>query len=93
MRWVIALVLLASGAASAEEPAKDEKRTVVRFDGDAIDGDVVRPEGDLVAAQPEVKLPSLVAPPASFAREAARDIQRAAQAAGSLVHQGGGDGD
>lgn len=92
MRWVIALVLVASSGASADEP-KDEKRTVVRFDGDAIDGDVVRPEGDLVAAQPEVKLPSLVAPPASFAREAARDIQRAAQAAGSLVHQGGGDGD
>lgn len=91
MRWLIALVLLAA-TASAEEPRK-EKRTVVRFDGDAIDGDVVRPEGDLVAARPQVSLPTLVAPPASFDREAARDLQRAAQAAGALVRQGGGDGD
>lgn len=87
-RIVLLVVCLSSVPAIA-----NDKRTVIRFDGDSIDGDVVRPEGDLVAARPDVALPSLVKAPESFARQAARDLEAAAQSAGALLRSGGVDGD
>lgn len=84
MRGLAAFCLAVSFTfvARAQPPAETDKpkKTVVRFDGDSIDGDVVRPEGELVAARPKVALPSLVHAPKSFARQAARDKLLAADA-------------
>jgi hypothetical protein len=72
------LLVLAASLAHAEAPK--DKRKVVRFDGDNIDGDLVRPEGDLVAARPALELPSLIEPPKSF-EDARRRTRLAAAAA------------
>ena len=90
---LVGLVLSSAPALAGEKKEPKEKKTVVRFDGDTIDGDVVRPEGDLVAARPVVEMPSLVRAPSSFEREAARDLESAADAAGKLLRGGGGHGD
>lgn len=93
MRGLVAFffVFLLAAHTWAQEPAGSDKqkKTIVRFDGDSIDGDVVRPEGELVAARPKVALPSLVHAPKSFARQAARDLR---SAAGALIRNGSVDG-
>lgn len=94
MRGLVAFCLLflfAAGAWAQQPTAGNDKqkKTIVRFDGDSIDGDVVRPEGELVAARPKVALPSLVHAPKSFARQAARDLR---SAAGALTRNGSVDG-
>lgn len=87
--FTFCLVFVLATFAWAQEPADRAKKTIVRFDGDSIDGDVVRPEGELVAARPKVALPRLVHAPKSFARQAARDLRSAADA---LSSDGSADG-
>lgn len=57
-----------------------DKKQIVKFDGDTIDGDLLRPDGDLMAVRPEIAMPSLVVPPSSFDRAARRTILNAADA-------------
>jgi len=78
---VVAVTLLAVTArAGADPPRKPGAagKTVVRFGEDAIDGDLLRPDGDLVSARPEIPMPNLVEPPRSFERAARRTILEAA---------------
>lgn len=80
-RWLHALLLLAVlpiGALAA--PQGPARKRVVTFDGDQIDGDLMRPEGDLLSVRPQLDLPSLVEPPASFARASRRTLLAAADA-------------
>lgn len=82
--------MLAVGAerACAEESragkSAPSKRTIVRFDDDMIQGDLTRPDGDLVAARPELQWPSLIEPPSSFARAAQRTLLAAAAAVAAM---------
>jgi hypothetical protein len=65
-------------AGEAKSPHDGSKRTVVKFDGDTIDGSLMRPDGDLVSSRPDLDLPSLAQPPTSFARASERDVLEAA---------------
>jgi hypothetical protein len=47
-------------------PPRGGGKTIVKFDGDTIDGNLMRPDGDLMAGRPEIPMPSLVQPPRSF---------------------------
>jgi hypothetical protein len=76
---VVGLTASAAGAAGKGGRAPD-KKTVVKFDGDNIDGDLMRPDGDLMSVRPELDMPSLVVPPASFERAARRTVLSAADA-------------
>lgn len=79
MKRLFLLALLLSTTAWADDDKKS-KRTVVNFDGDTIDGDLMRPEGDLLAVRPELSLPSLVRAPSNFDRTAQRSLEAAADA-------------
>src|SRR5690606_24664695 len=61
-----ALLVVPAAAAAPKKRPSDDKRTVVRFDDDTIQGDLTRPDGDLVWSRPRLEMPSLVAPPRSF---------------------------
>jgi hypothetical protein len=79
-RWWLVLAWLACARASAApaKPSGPPRRTVVRFDGDDIDGALVRPDGDLVAGRPAVRRPPLAQPPRDFAAAARREALEAA---------------
>lgn len=81
-RQAAALLVLISGmgVASSSVAADKPGRNVVRFDGDTIDGDLQRPDGDLMAARPRPAMPSLVEPPRSFERASWRTLMSAAAA-------------
>src|SRR4051812_8846031 len=74
--------LVAAGALSSTvaRAAPGNGRTIVRFDGDTIDGDLMRPDGDLFSARQDISMPSLVEAPRSFDREARRTLLMAAAA-------------
>ncbi len=78
---VMLLAAQSQAAPKVESKPAASKRTVVKFDGDTIDGDLVRPDGDLVAVRPELALPNLVQPPKSFDRAARATLLAAAAAA------------
>lgn len=91
-RWMaVAIVLpaLASAESEGQDPSsqKAPKRQVVRFDDDTISGDLMRPDGDLVSARPELELPSLIEPPRSFARDSRRIRLAAAAALGERADE------
>jgi hypothetical protein len=73
----LAAVLLSGIALATPKPAGSQ-RTVVRFDDDTIDGNLMRPDGDLVSARPQLAMPSLVTPPRSFDVAARRTLLSAA---------------
>lgn len=78
---LLASLLLGALARAGEARAGPPRRTVVRFDGDNIDGRLQRPDGDLVSSRPVLDLPSLARPPSSFTRSSRRDLLEAADAA------------
>lgn len=80
------LVVAALGFIATRPVKEPPEETHVRFDGDAIDGDIVRPEGDLVLARPELELPSVVRAPESFESSARRERARAAAELGGEVN-------
>jgi hypothetical protein len=82
---MIALMLIAAASVAAAAP-----KTIVRFDGDTIDGELMRPEGDLVAARPRLDMPNLVEAPRSFGRASRKTLLSAAAALEANV--GGNDG-
>ncbi len=59
------LTLLLAGAASAQESAPEagvtyKQRTVYSFDGDTIDGDLMRPDGAYIEARKEIQHSNLI---------------------------------
>jgi hypothetical protein len=70
------MLALVSGTARAAEP----RRTVVRFDGDEIDGRVQHPEGELVAGRRAADGGRLSRPPPHFDAAARRALEEAADA-------------
>jgi len=65
--WSLALVLLAApGAAVAQEADKPaprveyEKKTVINFEDDTIEGDLKRPDGEYVEARRRVSHSNLI---------------------------------
>jgi hypothetical protein len=87
-RFLIGLAaLLAAGDAFAAQGGNGkslaaDKKQIVKFDGDTIDGDLLRPDGDLMAVRPEMAMPNLVVPPSSFQRASQRTLLNAAGALG-----------
>jgi hypothetical protein len=69
-----------TGAMAAPKGASPPSsgRTIVKFDGDTIDGTLMRPDGDLMAGRPDIPMPSLVQPPRSFQRAAHQTLLVAA---------------
>ena len=67
--------LPARSAASASTTAK---KTVIRFDGEDIDGSLTRPDGDLVAGRRQSRRTPLARPPVDFEERARRDLLEAA---------------
>jgi len=61
-----ALLLASSTAARAEETIEYEKNTVLDFDEDTIQGDLTRPDGELVDAKRRVSHSNLVRVRESF---------------------------
>ncbi|HWV37863.1 MAG TPA: adventurous gliding motility protein CglF [Vulgatibacter sp.] len=61
-----ALLLATSTAAGAEEIIEYEKNTVLDFDEDTIEGDLTRPDGELVDAKRRVTHSNLVRVRESF---------------------------
>jgi len=61
-----ALLLVSATAASAEETIEYEKNTVLDFDEDTIQGDLTRPDGELVDAKRRVSHSNLVRVRESF---------------------------
>ncbi|HZZ84937.1 MAG TPA: adventurous gliding motility protein CglF [Anaeromyxobacteraceae bacterium] len=66
---VVALALLGARAAAAEEAPRQqkppprveyEKKTVINFDDDTIQGDLTRPDGEYVEARKKVGHSSLI---------------------------------
>lgn len=82
-RWGWVAVGLAVLGAPAGAGAREghKPRQIVRFDGDTIDGERTRPDGELSAVRPPTDPPSLVRPPESFARASRRTLLAAAAAA------------
>jgi hypothetical protein len=68
MRWLLALLLLAlplvaSAQAKKEAPAPKveyEKKTVINFEDDTIQGDLTRPDGEYVEARKKVQHSNLI---------------------------------
>ena len=65
--WSLALVLLAGpGAAAAQQAEKPaarveyEKKTVINFEDDTIEGDLKRPDGEYVEARRRVSHSNLI---------------------------------
>jgi len=65
--WPLALFLLAApGVASAQETGKPaprveyEKKTVINFEDDTIEGDLKRPDGEYVEARRRVSHSNLI---------------------------------
>ena len=90
----LALLLPFARPAYANGPSKAggkglalDKKQIVQFDGDTIDGDLLRPDGDLMAVRPEVAMPNLVVPPATFQRAAQRTLLNAAAALPEIREQ------
>lgn len=62
-----ALLLVSASAATASEPTIEfEKNTVLDFDEDTIQGDLTRPDGELVDAKRKVSHSNLVRVRESF---------------------------
>lgn len=61
-----ALLLVTATAAQAEETVEYEKNTVLDFDEDTIQGDLTRPDGELVDAKRRVSHSNLVRVRESF---------------------------
>lgn len=65
-RWLLAALLLplAAGAqektADARERIEYEKKTVINFDDDTIQGDLTRPDGEYVEARKKVNHSNLI---------------------------------
>jgi hypothetical protein len=81
-RIAVAAGLLLSGAAAAAQPARpptSSKRTVIRFDGDDIDGSLTRPDGELVAGRRQSRRPPIARPPVDFEEAARHDLLEAAR--------------
>jgi hypothetical protein len=93
MRWGrataigFATTLLGAGAARGVAAEERKPRHVVRFDGDTIDGDRTRPDGELSAVRAPVEPPSLVEAPKSFERASRRTILSAAAEAGGVARK------
>jgi hypothetical protein len=77
---VLFSLLSASAIAAPKATPSSGGKSVVRFDGDSIDGDLQRPDGDLLSARPRPELPNLVQPPHSFERASRRTLMSAAAA-------------
>ena len=78
--------MFSSAAAQAKPHPRDAHsptKSIVKFDGDTIDGDLMRPDGDLMAGRPELPMPSLVEPPRSFETARRETILSAADAVAS----------
>lgn len=60
--------------------AAEARKTVVRFDGDEIDGRVQHPEGELVAGRRAANDGPLSRPPRAFDAAAQRAFEQAADA-------------
>ena len=65
--WPLALFLLAApGVASAQETGKPaprveyEKKTVINFEDDTIEGDLTKPDGEYVEARKRVSHSNLI---------------------------------
>ncbi len=76
MRIAVVWLALLPALAVAAAP----RRTVVRFDGDEIDGRVQHPEGELVAGRRARDDGPLSRPPRSFGAAARRNLEEAADA-------------
>lgn len=50
----------AAGSAAAEEQVKYEKKTVISFEDDTIQGDLTRPDGEYVDARKRVNHSNLI---------------------------------
>ena len=70
MRWLFVLILAPTIAHAAA--ARTAPRSVVRFEGDDIDGQFQRPDGDLITGHAPESFGPLSKPPRSFTREAQR---------------------
>lgn len=77
---MVAGALLSTAATAQPKPAATGGKSIIRFDGDNIDGDLQRPDGDLMSARPRPAMPSLVQPPRSFDRASRRTLMAAAAA-------------
>ncbi len=67
LSWVVAGLLLTAGfSASAEEIIEYEQHTELDFDEDTIQGDLTRPDGELVDAKRRVTHSNLVKVRESF---------------------------
>lgn len=68
MRWLVALIaaalpLLAGAQAKKDAPAPKveyEKKTVINFEDDTIQGDLTRPDGEYVEARKKVHHSNLI---------------------------------
>ncbi|MFM2153656.1 MAG: hypothetical protein RL199_2091 [Pseudomonadota bacterium] len=76
--WAVVLLVAAAEVGRPLRNAGTSRRTVIRFDGDDIDGSLTRPEGDLVAGRRQSRRPPLASPPADFEDAARRDLLDAA---------------
>jgi hypothetical protein len=75
---VAGLLLSGTVAARPARPPTPSKRTVVRFDGDDIDGSLTRPDGDLVAGRRQRNRPPVARAPVDFEEAARQDLLEAA---------------
>ena len=60
---ILCLLLLAPAAVAAAEPAPKveyEKKTVINFEDDTIQGDLTRPDGEYVEARKKVNHSNLI---------------------------------
>jgi hypothetical protein len=83
---IVCAIAFAMSGASRSLPARSTasasttttKKTVIRFDGEDIDGSLTRPDGDLVAGRRQSRRPPLARPPVDFEERARRDLLEAA---------------
>ncbi len=56
----LVLAVLAPAVAGAEEKVKYEKKTVINFEDDTIQGDLTKPDGEYVDARKKVTYSNLI---------------------------------
>jgi hypothetical protein len=61
MKWIIPMALLLGGAALADAPkVAYEKKTVINFEDDTIQGDLTKPDGEYVESRKKVRHSNLI---------------------------------
>lgn len=81
MRTLMAALLLLAAPALAQEPAKGgdkvqyQKKTVVNFEDDTIQGDLTRPDGEYVDARRKVAHSNLIKVREDFRQEVLRSAK------------------